>query len=118
MPFVPDVAPVIASVVIGLEVPTLPRAPAAPVVADAPTPFAVPAPAAVRGRVVVRINRVNHDARDRNVDSELPRHHDGYAGGQQQRSGANHRPSRLHRTSSCRLAKIKERISRKATPIA
>src|SRR5712691_11807107 len=106
VPFVPDVAPVIASVVISLDVPPLPGAPAAAVVADARAPLAVPTPDAVRGRVEVRIDRVDHDARDCNVDSDRPRHRDdGYAGGQQQRSSANHRPSRLHRTSSCRQQK-------------
>src|SRR5712692_3838186 len=90
VPFVPDVAPLVVPAMVRLAVRALPRAPAAPVVTGAPAPFAVPAPDAVRGRVVVRVNRVNHDARAR------PRHHD--AGGQQQRSSANHRPSRLHRT--------------------
>src|ERR1700730_13165447 len=90
MPFVSDVVPLVISVVVRLAVCALPRAPAAPMVAGAPAPFAVPAPDAVRGRVVVRVNRVDHDARAR------PRYHD--AGGQQQRSRANHRPSRLHRT--------------------
>ncbi len=115
MPLVPDVAPVIASVVIGLDVPTLPRAPAAPVVADARAPFAVPAPDAIYGRVIVRIKRVNHD-RDRNVDSDLPWHRDGYASGQQQRSSANHRPSRLHRTLQLSVAEVKKTISEEGYP--
>ena len=88
MSFVHDVAPAVLAVVVRLGVRALPRAPTAPVVADAPTPLTVPAPDAVCGRVVVRISRVNYDARDR------PRHRN--AGGQQQRNNTDHRPSRLH----------------------
>ena len=64
MPFVLDVSPAVLSVVFRLRVRTLPGATAATVVADAPAPFAVPAPDAVRGRVVVRLNRVNRDRYD------------------------------------------------------
>jgi hypothetical protein len=84
VPFVPDVAPLVVSVVVRLGVRALPRASAAPVVAGAPAPFAVPAPDAVRGRVIIRVTRINRDRYD--------------AGGQERRSSANHRPSRLHKT--------------------
>src|ERR1700730_18663603 len=80
VPFVSDVAPLVGSVVVRLGMRALPRAAAALMVAGAPTPFAVPAPGAVRRRVGVRLSR----------------HRD--AGGQQERSSTNHRPARLHRT--------------------
>ena len=49
VPLVPDIAPVIVSVMVRLEVLALPWAPAASVVAVATAPLAVPAPTAVRG---------------------------------------------------------------------
>ena len=62
--FVHDVVPAIFSMVIHLGVRALPWSPAASMVANAPAPLAIPAPGAVRGRVVVGVRRVNHDARD------------------------------------------------------
>ena len=65
VPFVSDVAPTVFSVMIRLEVLALPRAPAATVVAIPTTPLAVPAPGAVRRRVVIRVTSANHDTRTR-----------------------------------------------------
>src|SRR5712692_603352 len=76
VPFVLDVSPAVLSVVVRLAVRALPRAAAATVVANVPAPFAVPASDAIRGRVVVRVGRIDHD-RDR------PRRHD--ATGEKQR---------------------------------
>jgi hypothetical protein len=97
VPVMPNVTSVVVAVVVRLAVRALPRAPTASVVAGAPAPLAVPAPDAVRRRVVVRVNRVNHDARDRELDPDRPRPWHCDAGRQQQRNRSDHHPSRLHR---------------------